>query len=135
MSIICRLKKSVASARNEFEEYELMKKRKKLSYEKGVLSDKINSTIHTFDNAVAELRFEKYKLMNDLKLTDLKFLTLLKELSVLHNFQEQEVFLNGKLLKCRTEKAQVVVDLTETQQRLSSKLEEIRLWQEKDRKN
>eukprot|EP00487_Bulimina_marginata_P001294 TRINITY_DN12779_c0_g1_i1.p1 TRINITY_DN12779_c0_g1~~TRINITY_DN12779_c0_g1_i1.p1 ORF type:complete len:105 (+),score=14.80 TRINITY_DN12779_c0_g1_i1:39-353(+) len=71
--------------------------------------------------------------MNDLKLTDLKFLTLLKELSVLLKFENREIELNGKLLKCRTEKAQVVVDLTECQERLSSKLEEIHLWQEKDK--
>eukprot|EP01084_Bolivina_argentea_P312904 541776_1 len=108
--------------------------RSKLLYESRMLLDKINSTIHTFDLAVSELREEKYKLQNDLKLTDLKFLTLLSELLVLSNFEDREIELNGKLLSCRTEKAQVVVDLTETQEKLSSKLEEIRLWQEKDKK-
>jgi len=119
---------------SELEEAHLKIRRKELQYEKKVLLDKINSTISTFDSAVGELREEKYKLMNDLKLTDLKFLTLLQELAVLSNFEDREIELNGKLLKCRTEKAQVVVDLTECQERLSSKLEEIHLWQEKDKK-
>ena len=119
---------------SELEKAHLMVKKRELEYEKKVLMEKINSTIHTFDLAVSELREEKYKLMNDLKLTDLKFLTLLKELAVLSNFEDREIELNGKLLKCRTEKAQVVVDLTECQERLSAKLEEIHLWQEKDKK-
>jgi len=118
----------------ELEQWHLCTRRRELEYEKKVLLDKMHSTMHTFDGAVSELREEKYKLQNDLKFTDLKFLTLLKELSVLSNFEDREVELNGKLLKCRTEKAQVVVDLTECQERLTSKLEEIRLWQEKDTK-
>jgi len=119
---------------SELEQNHLNRKWRELEYEKEVVLEKINSTIHTFDAAVSELREEKYKLMNDLKLTDLKFLTLLKELAVLSDFEDGEIALNGKLLKSRTEKAQVVVDLTECQEGLSSKLEEIRLWQEKDRK-
>merc|ERR1712048_151715 len=48
------------------------------------------------------------------------------------SFEERECLLNGKLLKCRTDKAQVVVDLTECQERLAGKLEEIHSWQQKD---
>merc|ERR1712129_507262 len=44
------------------------------------------------------------------------------------------IFLNGNLLKCRTQKAQVVVDLTECQERLAAKLEEINAWQQKNAK-
>jgi len=119
---------------SDLERKQLATRDKRLRYEKRVLLDKISSTITSFDAAVGELREEKYKLLNDLKLTELKLLTLLKELSVLSKFEEREIELNGKLLRCRTEKAQVVVDLTECQERLSSKLEEIHLWQEKDAK-
>jgi len=119
---------------SDLERKQLATRNRKLCYEKRVLLDKMSSTITSFDSAVGELREEKYKLLNDLKLTELKLLTLLKELSVLSKFEEREIELNGKLLRCRTEKAQVVVDLTECQERLSSKLEEIHLWQEKDAK-
>eukprot|EP01083_Nonionella_stella_P152343 488165_1 len=118
--------------RSALEGEECVGRRAQLEYEWRVVFDKMNSTMNTFDMALSELRREKCKLMNDLKLTDFKFFTLFKELKVLRQFEDREIGLNGKLLKCRTEKAQVVVDLTETQERLSSKLEEIRLWQEKD---
>merc|ERR1712228_747096 len=98
------------------------------------MGERMNSTIFTFDAAVSELREEGHKLMNDLKLTDLKFLTLLKELELLSSFEETEILLNGKLLKNRTQKAQVVVDLTECQERLAAKLEEIHQWKQKDLK-
>ncbi len=119
---------------SDLERKQLSMRAQQLEYEKRVLMEKMDSTMHSFDAAVSELRSEKSKLLNDLKLTDLKLLTLLKELSVLSEFEDREISLNGKLLKCRTEKAQVVVDLTECQERLSAKLEEIHLWQEKDRK-
>jgi len=119
---------------SELEQDQRALRSKQVEYEKAVLMEKMDSTMHSFDAAVSELREEKCKLLNDLKLTELKLLTLLKELSVLSEFEDREISLNGKLLKCRTEKAQVVVDLTECQERLSAKLEEIHLWQEKDRK-
>ena len=105
---------------------------RRLKYEKNAILSRISSTMQSFDAAVGELREEQYKLMNDLKLTDLRFLTLLKELFLLSSFEEREIFLNGALLKNRTCKAQIVVDLTECQERLAAKLEEINEWKQKD---
>ena len=119
---------------SDVQKFENDMQRNKLEYEKNILLKKIDAAIHTFDDALAELRDEKYKLLADLKKTDLKFKLMTKELNILSSFEEKERELNVRLLKCRTEKAQVVVDLTECQERLSSKLDEIQTWQEKDKR-
>lgn len=107
--------------------------RMNLGYELKVLTDKINSTINRFDQSVAELRTEKFKLNADLQSTCLKLIVLYKELQILKEFEQREAELTKKLLKCRTAKAQVVVDLTECQDKLSVRLEEIQQWQQKDK--
>eukprot|EP01083_Nonionella_stella_P289690 985844_1 len=105
-----------------------------LKHERKVLLEKINSTIVTFDKAIADLRQERFKLTADLKTTDMKLLTHYQELKILQEFGGREEELNKKLQKCRAEKAEVVVDLTECQDKLSAKLQEIQAWQEKDKR-
>lgn len=63
----------------------------------------------TFDQAVSDLRQEKFKLTSDLKATDLKLLTQYHELQLLKGFEAKESELMVKLKRCRTDKAQVCV--------------------------
>ena len=77
-----------------------------LQHEKSTLLNKINTTIEKFDEAVKEMRKEKFLLDNDLTSADLKMLRLLEELKLLRSFEERESKLNENLAKSRADKAQ-----------------------------
>lgn len=104
-----------------------------LEHERTTLLEKIDFAIWTFDQALAKLRREKFKLDTDLKTTDLKVLTLYQELYLLKDFEENENLLFAKLNKARVQKVQVVADKTECEKQLHHKLAEIKAWQEKDK--
>lgn len=104
-----------------------------LQHERKTLLEKIDYSVWTFDQALAKLRREKFKLDTDLKTTDLKVLTLYQELHLLKDFEESENRLFNKLAKARGQKVQVVADKTECEKQLNHKLAEIKAWQEKDK--
>ena len=64
-----------------------------LHHERRSLLNKIEKTITTFDQAVADLRVEKLKLDADLKTTNIKLLVLYQELLMLKQFEGTECML------------------------------------------
>jgi len=104
-----------------------------LEHERRTLLEKIDFAVWTFDQALAKLRREKFKLDTDLKTTDLKVITLYHELQLLHDFEESENRLFNKLAKARGSKVEVVQDKTDCEKQLNMKLAEIKAWQEKDK--
>lgn len=118
---------------SEMEQLELSASMQLLQHERKTLLHKIDKTVSTFDQAVADLRQEKFRLDADLKTTDLKLLTLYQELLMLKQFEGNENALNTKLLKCKSDKAVVVSEIGECQEKLQTKLDEIQAWQEKDK--
>jgi len=104
-----------------------------LQHERETLLEKIEFAIWTFDQALAKLRREKFKLDTDLKTTDLKVLTLYQELHLLKDFEESENKLFFKKNNHEKQKNDVVREKMECEKALSHKHAEIKGWQEKDK--
>lgn len=115
------------------EKAERRRRTKKLQHEKKSLTTKINQAITSFDEAVYEMRREKYRLDADLKATDLKLLVLYQELELLKQFEPAEKALFEKFAKCQQQKSAYVAAMSECETDLAQRLEEIKSWQEKDK--
>eukprot|EP01028_Stygiella_incarcerata_P009241 TRINITY_DN4347_c0_g1_i1.p1 TRINITY_DN4347_c0_g1~~TRINITY_DN4347_c0_g1_i1.p1 ORF type:complete len:1758 (+),score=598.58 TRINITY_DN4347_c0_g1_i1:248-5521(+) len=96
-----------------------------LEFEKERLQKKIEKTMDTFDDAINELREEKFKLEADLKSTDLRLILLFHELNLLKEFEMKDMNLAKKLEHARKEKREIVNHIIECQERLSDKRREI----------
>jgi hypothetical protein len=83
--------------------------------------------------AIGDLRQEKFRLDADLKSTDLKLITYYQELLLLRQFEGTENALAGKLSKTKADKASVVADIADCQDKLQGRLAEILAWQERDK--
>ncbi|CEO97919.1 unnamed protein product (mitochondrion) [Plasmodiophora brassicae] len=127
-TLMASISKSSMERRNEEAQ------RRMMLHERSTLLEKINTTIRTFDDAVDEMRDEKFRLENDLKQTEIRMLTLYQELQLLKSFDDRESKLNAQLEKARADKAQVVLDLTECQAKIADRLQEIVAWQQKDQR-
>lgn len=110
-----------AVAESEMEVRERNATTRLLQHERATLLAKIDKTVTTFDQAVSDLRQEKFRLDADLKSTDLKLLTLYQELLMLKQFEQTESSLNAKMAKSKHDKAQVVAEITECQEKLQAR--------------
>lgn len=81
---------AASAGKSDMEKAEELIAKKVMEHERQTLIDKIDLAIFSFDHAVAKLRREKFKLDADLKMTDLKVLTLYQELNLLKEFEEEE---------------------------------------------
>ena len=124
---------AVSGPKSSMESTEQSIQAKLWSFERTSLLEKISFALWSFDQALLKLRREKLKLDSDLKSTDLKLLTLYQELYLLKDFEENENKLFAKLTKARSNKAQVVGEMSDCERSLSHKLSEIKAWQEKDK--
>jgi len=106
---------------------------RRIQNERQSLIEKTQQTVAMFDEAIYELRQEKLKLDNDLKAADLRMLTLYQELVLLREFETKDSALAAKMEKCKAEKDGVVAAISDFQDQLATKREEIAVWQEKDK--
>ena len=90
------------------EEEERQALRTRLQYERTALLNKIAETTKAFDEALMDLRREKFKMEGDLKTTDLKLLLLYQELMLLKEFEKRDTELATVLESRRSEKAEIV---------------------------
>eukprot|EP01060_Flectonema_neradi_P013772 TRINITY_DN2049_c2_g1_i1.p1 TRINITY_DN2049_c2_g1~~TRINITY_DN2049_c2_g1_i1.p1 ORF type:complete len:1746 (+),score=479.29 TRINITY_DN2049_c2_g1_i1:57-5294(+) len=100
--------------------------RNQLMFEKAKLQRKIAKTITTFDDALDELRREKFKLEGDLKMADMRILLLFRELVLLREFKKKDMILSKRLDEHRNEKLEVNRKTNDCQNRLTEKKEEIK---------
>lgn len=89
--------------------------------------------IGAFDDAVAHLRREKMKLEVIFKKCELRLFTLLSELVLLEQFESKENLLSSKLEKNKGEKAQIVAEISEIQENLSTKKKEFEEWSRQEK--
>jgi len=122
-----------SSSLSELELYERRAHHEKLKYEKESIMQKIEKTVMTFDEALDELRREKFKLEADLKTTDMRMLVLYQELVLLKEFEKKDNMLAKKLEAKRIEKADIVAKIGECQERLAVKKTEIEGLLERDK--
>lgn len=98
---------------------------KQLHYEKERLQEKVENTVKAFDDAVRNLRRERFKLDADLKMTDLRMLVLFQELRLLKEFEKRDNDLIGRLDQKREEKAEMVAKISDCQEKLAARKAEI----------
>lgn len=89
--------------------------------------------IGAFDDAVAHLRREKMKLEVIFKKCELRLFTLLSELVLLEQFESKENLLSSKLEKNKGEKAQIVAEISEIQENLSTKKKDFEEWSKQEK--
>eukprot|EP00743_Colponemidia_sp_Colp-15_P005137 GILK01005528.1.p1 GENE.GILK01005528.1~~GILK01005528.1.p1 ORF type:complete len:1787 (-),score=532.29 GILK01005528.1:93-5426(-) len=105
----------------------------RLQHEKRLLLNKIEKTTETFDAAVKDLMVQRFKLVSDLKCTDLRLITLNHELDLLKDLEKRDLALEAKLDKFKSEKNQIVNEIAECQLKLATKRTDIENWQVEDR--
>ncbi|RHY27270.1 hypothetical protein DYB32_006884 [Aphanomyces invadans] len=115
--------------RSPLEDEETRIKCMELQRQRRALSAKIVHAVQTFDDAIYRLRREKLKLDIALKKGEIKLMTRLGELVLLEQFESKENLLVSKLEKCKTDKAQVVRELTDCSDQLASKRKDMEEWQ------
>ncbi|KAG3238123.1 hypothetical protein PI124_g16907 [Phytophthora idaei] len=98
-----------------------------------LLERKQQREIAAFDAAVAHLRREKLTLEVGFKQAELRLFTLFSELSLLESFESKENLLSSKLEKSKGEKAQIVAELRDVQDLLTSKKHELDEWTRQER--
>lgn len=105
----------------------------RLRSERALILHRQAKTRETFDRAASELLSERLKLLADLKTTDMRRLLLFRELQLLKEFEKRDNALAKRLDQRRAEKAELVVKISECQERLSSKRTEIEKLLQRDR--
>lgn len=105
--------------------------RRKLLFEKQFLVSKNAEHINAFDATIEDLRLERHALTCDLKLAELKLLTLFQEYQLLLTFEEKDNNLRVKEERCKKEKSDIQTNSAEVQSKLDQKLEEHGVWSEK----
>eukprot|EP01059_Diplonema_ambulator_P013423 TRINITY_DN23947_c0_g1_i5.p1 TRINITY_DN23947_c0_g1~~TRINITY_DN23947_c0_g1_i5.p1 ORF type:complete len:1008 (+),score=516.21 TRINITY_DN23947_c0_g1_i5:2373-5396(+) len=110
-------------------------RRHQLMFDKNKLQRKIDKTIATFDEALDELRREKFKLEGDLKMADMRILLLYRELVLLKEFKKRDESLTKKLEQHRNEKLDVTQKTNECQEKLNEKMVEIKQLLEREKTN
>eukprot|EP00163_Fabomonas_tropica_P003294 TRINITY_DN1277_c0_g1_i2.p1 TRINITY_DN1277_c0_g1~~TRINITY_DN1277_c0_g1_i2.p1 ORF type:complete len:1610 (+),score=529.40 TRINITY_DN1277_c0_g1_i2:771-5600(+) len=110
---------------SDLEEQERAALFSRLVNEKATLQQRITETIASFDQAIYDLRIEKFRLAADMKQTDVKLLVLQKELHLLEVFGKQDSALMKKQSGKLAEKADIVSKIVSCQERLQNKQEEL----------
>ena len=92
-----RVSLAAAMPATPFEEAENATVRARLKHERAYLVTKRRQTVASFDAALRAMRREKAELEYELKLAEMKQLTLNRELVMLKKFEQKENELDGRL--------------------------------------
>ncbi|KAL9643286.1 hypothetical protein ABK040_014742 [Willaertia magna] len=97
----------------------------RLLYEKNRFLRKQEKQIESFDNAIDDLRREKFKLEGDLKSADLKLLLHYYELKILKEYEIKDSSKITELATKKQEKAVIQAQINECQEQLKQKKKEV----------
>nr|CAB3230210.1 WD repeat-containing protein 52-like [Phallusia mammillata] len=97
----------------------------RLRHQRDRLLRSINEKMTSFDAELRLLRHDKTKLDVDLKMADLRHVTLLEELLLLKEYEKRETTLSGRVTGKRNELAEINGRAAEMQVRLESKKRDI----------
>jgi len=110
---------------SELEQIESHIRQVQLQYEKEKILEKIEQTVQAYDEAIRNLRRERFKLEADVKMMDLRMLVLFQELQLLKEFEKRDNALVSKLNGKREEKVDIASKIKECSEKISSKKNEI----------
>ena len=100
-------------------------RRIELEYEKEQIKTHLESKITEFDDNIAELQKEKYRLESDLRQAEMKLITFYEELIILNGMESRDRELTKSLAECRKEKGKVFKDIKDIKKEMSLKGKEI----------
>ena len=100
-------------------------RRIELEYEKEQIKIHLESKITKFDDDIAELQKEKYRLESDLRQAEMKLITFYEELIILNSMESRDRELTKSLAECRREKGKVFKDIKDIKKEMSLKGKEI----------
>ena len=103
----------------------------KLEFERKMLLEKIQENVTAFQEAIDELRLDRHMFTSDLKLAELKLLTLYQEYKLLQTFETKDNTLQQKQIRCKGEEAEILAQFNEGKNKLETKVDELRHWNEK----
>lgn len=109
-------------------------RRIELEYEKEQIKENLNQKITEFDENIAELQKEKYRLESDLKQAEMKLITFYEELIILNGMESRDKELTKSLAECRKDKGKILKDIKEISKELSNKKRQIEEIKEKEDK-
>ena len=108
-----------------------LERRRRLEFERRTLIKKMEDNTKGFDAALEDLRQDRHIITADLKLAELKLLVLYQEYVLLLTFEGRDSALQQKQLRCQREKSDILSSLTDCQNKLDSKNDDIAEWTEK----
>ena len=117
---------------SQLEEDELSEIRKKLTFQRALLMDKIDADVKNVDDQISMLRKDRLVFAGELKAAELRLSILSKELKLLHDFEAKDKMLTNKLEKAQRDKAEVVASISDCHGRLETKSVDLENWVEKE---
>ena len=94
-------------------------------FEKENLKEEVDKMITDFDDEIAEMQKEKYRLESDLKNADMKLILLFEELILLNSMEAQDKELTTQLGSCTSEKGFIIREIQEITKKLIQRRQEI----------
>ncbi|KAK3285967.1 hypothetical protein CYMTET_6449 [Cymbomonas tetramitiformis] len=116
---------------SQLEELEKKILHRTLEYERAKLLRRQDEAIDTFDEAVADLRREKFRLEADLKSADMKRLVLYQEYMLLKESEKRDNTLKQRLDSKLAERTDILSKISECQEKLEMKKDEVEKLMEK----
>eukprot|EP01041_Mallomonas_annulata_P002802 gene2802-5517_t len=107
-------------ARSKLERY------RRLEFEKKILLKKTDDNVKSFDSALDDLRQERHIITADLKLAEIKLIVLYQEYMLLLTFEGRDNSLQQKQLRCQKEKSEIITNLTDCQNKVDLKVEDMK---------
>jgi WD40 repeat protein len=104
---------------------------RKLNFERDMILRRMAEDVEAFREAVDDLRLDRHSIIADLKLAELKLLTLFQEFKLLQTFESRDNTLQQKQVRCKGEETEIITLGNENKLRLEGKNEEIQHWNEK----
>mmetsp|Transcript_31350 Transcript_31350/g.43492 ORF Transcript_31350/g.43492 Transcript_31350/m.43492 type:complete len:486 (+) Transcript_31350:207-1664(+) len=104
---------------------------RQLEYERSKLVKRQQEAVSTYDEAVADLRRQKFSLEADLKSADMKRLVLYQEFMLLKESEKQDQMLKTRLDAKMSERTDILSKIAECQEKLEMKREEVEKLMEK----
>lgn len=104
-----------------------------LRQEKKRLESKIQQTIDAFDEAVHSLRMDKMEHDVEMKICEMRLLSLYQEFVLLQAFEERDNLLASKLDKYKREKDSIVSEYSDCLEQLKNKKGDVELWREAEK--
>ena len=120
------------STLSQMEKDEMSETRKKLTFQRATLVDKIESDVKSVDDQISMLRKDRLVFATELKAAELRMLVLSKELKLLQDFEAKDKMLTNKLEKCQRDKAEVVASISDCHGRLETKGVDLEEWTAKE---